>query len=173
MLFILLGTFVAGVGAAGFIILFYKMILKRPRPKAAVPLAAGTAMILLQIVLDYGWYARATSDFDDNVVILRTAEGTSLLQPLSFIVPRTDRFLAIDKATIKKNDDYPGIRLATLFQAEKDGPTTTILQMIDCIGGKRADWSANKPLTEDAIGTANWFDIDGTDPLFDAVCNQP
>ena len=170
MLFTLLGTFVAGVGAAGLAILLYKFILRRPRPKAAIPVAAGSAMILLQIVLDYGWYARATADFDENVIILRTAQGSSLLQPLSYIVPRTDRFLAIDKATIKSNPTVPGIKLATLFQAEKDGPTSTILQLIDCTGGQRADWSSGQPLSKEAITDAKWFTIEGNDPLYQAVC---
>ena len=172
MLFTLLGTFIAGIGAAGLAVLIFKYILRRPRPKAAIPIAAGSAMILLQIILDYGWYGRATADFDENLVILRKAQGSSLVQPLSFIIPRTDRFLALDKTTIKSNEAIPGVKLATLFQAEKDGPTRTILQMIDCTGSKRADWSSGQSLTMDAIANAKWFTLESSDPLFQAVCDQ-
>ena len=95
-------------------IVVYKFILRRPRPKGAIPISAGIAMILFQIVLDYGWYSRATADFGDDVVVLRTAEGKSLLQPLSYIIPRTDRFLALNKATMKSNNNLPACRGMTL-----------------------------------------------------------
>lgn len=171
MLFTLLGTFIAGIGAAGIAILVYKYILRRPRPKAAIPISAGVAMILLQIVLDYGWFMRATADFDKDVVVLRTSQGTSLLQPLSFIIPRTDRFLAIDKAKLRTNDALPGIKLGTLFQAEKEGPTTQILQVFDCIKARRADWSGTMPLsTEELTNKAKWFPLEASDPLYKAVC---
>ncbi|WP_119309436.1 hypothetical protein [Cohaesibacter haloalkalitolerans] len=173
MIFVLLGTFIAGIGAAGAVMVLYKFILHRPRPKGAVPVAAGIAMILLQIVLDYGWYSRATADFGDDVVVLQTREGTSLLQPLSFLFPRTDRFLALDKTSIKTNDALPGIKLATLFQAEKDGPTSTILQLIDCTGSRRADWSGTLPPTQEELqGKAKWFDLDKQDPLLIAACEE-
>ena len=172
MLFTLLGTFVAGLGAAGFIILVYKFILNRPRPKGAVPIAAGIAMILLQIVLDYGWYGRAIADFGGDVVILRTSRGKSLLQPLSYIVPRTDRFLALDKTRMKTNSALPGIKMGTLFEIQKDGPTSTILQLIDCPNAKRADWSGALPLSsEEMTQRAKWFDLSKDDPLYLAACN--
>ncbi|WP_316860491.1 hypothetical protein [uncultured Cohaesibacter sp.] len=171
MLFILLGTFIAGIGAAGFAILFYKYVLRRPRPKGAIPIAAGTAMILLQIVLDYGWYSRATHDFGEDVVVLQKAQGKSLLQPLSYIVPRTDRFLALDKASMKTNDNIPGIKLATLFEAKKDGPTTSIQQLVDCTGNRRADWTGDMPpSTSDLQANTTWFDLNSEDPLLNAVC---
>lgn len=173
MLFILLGTFVAGIGAAGMVIVLYKFILNRPRPKGAVPIAAGCAMILLQIVLDYGWYSRATADFGNDVVVLQSAQGTSPLQPLSYIFPRTDRFLAIDKTSLQSNAALPGIKLATLFEAHKDGPTNTILQMIDCTGARRADWAGALPTTaQDLDGSAKWFDLSPSDPLIKAACND-
>lgn len=171
MLFLLLGTFVAGVGAAGIAILVYKYILRRPRPKATIPISAGVAMILMQVVLDYGWFARATADFGDDIVVISTAQGTSLVQPLSFIVPRTDRFLAFDKASIKTHDALPGIRMGTMFQAQKDGPTTEILQIFDCINARRADWSGAMPLDADSLATkAKWFEIPSGNPLYQAAC---
>ena len=171
MLFTLLGTFVAGVGAAGFIILIYKYILNRPRPKAAIPIAAGCAMILLQIVLDYGWYYRATADFGEDVVVLRTAQGTSMLQPLSFIIPRTDRFLAFDRTSIKTNDALPGIKLGKMFEVQKDGPSADLLQLIDCDGARRADWSASMALSAESVAKeAKWFNLADGDPLFEAAC---
>ena len=171
MLFTLLGTFVAGVGAAGLAVLFFKYILNRPRPKAAIPLAAGVAMIGLQIVLDYGWYHRATADFGDDIVILQTAEGTSLLQPLSFIIPRTDRFLALDKTSIKSNQALPDIKLVALFEVKKDGLNSDILQLVDCKANKRADWSGDLPLSPENVSQkANWFNLSQNDPLSKAAC---
>ncbi|PLW75621.1 hypothetical protein [Cohaesibacter celericrescens] len=171
MLFTLLGTLIAGVGAAGFIVLVYKYILRKPRPKAAIPFAAAAGMMLLQILLDYGWYARATADFGEDVVILRSSKGTSLVHPLSYIVPRTDRFLAFDKNSIRTNDTLPGIKLGALFQVEKEGPTTEILQLIDCLQARRADWSGEMPLSSQAMAEqAKWFDLESDDPLFVAAC---
>lgn len=173
MLFILLGTFIAGIGAAGAAIVVYKFILRRPRPKGAIPISAGIAMILFQIILDYGWYSRATADFGDDVMVLRTAEGKSLLQPLSYIIPRTDRFLALNKATMKSNNNLPGIKLAELFQAEKDGPTTSIWQLIDCPGKRRADWTGVLPPTmHDLNDQAKWYALEEHDPLFTAACES-
>ena len=171
MLFTLLGTLIAGVGAAGFIILVYKYILRKPRPKSAVPFAAAAGMMLLQIVLDYGWYSRAIADFGDDVVVLRSSKGTSLVHPLSYIVPRTDRFLAFDKNSIRTNDTLPGIKLGALFQIEKDGPTTEILQLIDCLQARRADWSGDMPLSSEILAKkARWFPLEKAAPLYQAAC---
>lgn len=171
MLFILLGTFVAGIGAAGLAIALYRFILHKPRPKWVVPVSAGTAMILLQVVLDYGWYSRATADFGDDIVVLRTAEGTSPLQPLSYIIPRTDRFLALDKRTIKTHDALPGIKLVSLFQASKDGPTLTVLNLIDCTTARRSDWANGDPITPDAVSDkATWHPLEPDSQLLQASC---
>jgi hypothetical protein len=171
MLFILLATFIAGIGAAGFIALVYKYILKRPRPKSAIPISAGIAMILLQVVLDYGWFSRATSEFGDDVVVIRKSQGTSLLQPLSFIIPRTDRFLALDKTSLKTNDALPGIKMGILIEIQKDGPSHQILQLFDCPNARRADWSGDMPLSSDVLASkAKWFDLKAGDPLYTAAC---
>nr|WP_321460673.1 hypothetical protein [uncultured Cohaesibacter sp.] len=173
MLFVLLGTIIAGVGAGGVAVIFYKYILRRPRPKGAIPIAAGLAMIAMQIILDYGWYRRATADFGADVVVLQTAEGKSPLQPLSYIIPRTDRFLALNKTTMRSNDTLPGIKLAEVFQVQKDGPTSTILQLIDCPGKRRADWSGSAaPSPDDLNDKAKWFDLTADDPLLAAACES-
>ena len=173
MLFVLLGTFIAGIGAAGAAVVVYKFILRRPRPKGAIPISAGIAMIALQIVLDYGWYSRATADFGDDVVVLQTAQGTSLLQPLSFLIPRTDRFLALNKTTIRTNENLPGIKLAEVFQAEKDGPTNSVLQLIDCPGKRRADWTGSMPPSmHDLESKTKWYSLDTEAPLLHAACDS-
>ena len=97
MLFNLLGTFVAGIGAAGIAILILQIYSAHPeRPKAAVPSRCWLRMMILlqDLSLDYYWFSRATDDFEGDLVVVSTFEGKSLLQPLSYVIPRTDRFMA-------------------------------------------------------------------------------
>lgn len=160
MLFNLLGTFVAGIGAAGIAILIYKYILRIPRPKAVVPIAAGCAMILLQIVLDYYWFSRATDDFEGDLVVVSTFEGKSLLQPLSYVIPRTDRFIALEVATLKEHDSLPGVKLGTLHIIARDAPSGQRQQLFDCVNNKRADVTPDLSLTAaDLQSKANWLDM--------------
>jgi hypothetical protein len=160
MLFNLLGTFVAGIGAAGIAILFYKYILRMPRPKAAIPVAAGGMMILFQVFLDYGWFSRATADFEDDLVVVSTFEGKSLLQPLSYVIPRTDRFIALEVATLKEHDSLPGVKLGTLHIIARDAPNGQRDQLFDCVNNKRADVTPGLSLTAaDLQSKAKWLDM--------------
>jgi hypothetical protein len=160
MLFNLLGTFVAGIGAAGIAILFYKYILRRDRPKAAIPVAAGGMMILFQVFLDYGWFSRATADFEDDLVVISTFEGKSLLQPLSYIIPRTDRFVALEVATIKEHDNLPGIKLAKFHVIARDFPKKEFLELIDCSAGRHLSVTPNLDLSsKEQLTAAKWNDL--------------
>ncbi|MCT4654500.1 MAG: hypothetical protein N4A65_01685 [Cohaesibacter sp.] len=160
MLFNLLGTFVAGIGAAGIAILFYKYILRRERPKAAIPVAAGAVMILFQVFLDYGWFSRATADFGDDLVVVSTFEGKSLLQPLSYIIPRTDRFIALEATTLKEHERLPGVKLGILHIIARDAPNGKREQLFDCVNAKRADITADLDLAnKEVIAKANWLDM--------------
>ena len=94
------------------------------------------------------------------------------MQPLSFVIPRTDRFLALNKTSMKSNEDLPGIKLAELFQAEKDGPTSSIWQLVDCSAKRRADWQGDMPPTmQDINAKAKWFELETEAPLLHAVCD--
>ncbi|MCV6548517.1 MAG: hypothetical protein OIF56_14765 [Cohaesibacter sp.] len=160
MLFNLLGTFVAGIGAAGMIILAYKYILRIPRPKAAIPAAAGVVMILFQVFLDYGWFSRATADFEGDLVVVSTFEGKSLLQPLSYVIARTDRFIALEAATLKEHDKLPGVKLGTLHIIARDAPNGKRDQLFDCINNKRADVTPDLSLTATDLQTkTKWLDM--------------
>ncbi|MEL7115964.1 MAG: hypothetical protein AAGP08_10295, partial [Pseudomonadota bacterium] len=65
----LIATFVAGLGAAG-LVLVINMLTKGRLPKWVMPVAAGAAMIGVAISNEYTWGARTADGLPDGLVVV-------------------------------------------------------------------------------------------------------
>lgn len=170
MLFQLLGTLVLGVAAVGAALLAFR-IRKRLAPRWALPLAAGTAMLGFHIWSEYTWFRRTAAALPAPLTVAAAHSSVSAIQPWTLLVPRVERFAAIDPRAIRWNERAPGLRMTEVFLIARYMPTLSTLQLFDCTASRRADVPRN--LAFDADGRpveAEWFGRDPEDPLIRAVC---
>ena len=96
MLLEFIAIIAAGFGLAG-IALTLNIALRRRLPPWIVPAAAGAGMLLMAIWLEYSWFERTASTFPDGVEIASTHQARSWYRPWTYVVPLTNRLIAVDR----------------------------------------------------------------------------
>jgi hypothetical protein len=162
----LIATFVAGLGAAG-VVLLINLVTRGRLPRWAMPVAAGAAMIAFTVGMEYSWGARTAGSLPEGVEVIETVEVRSWWQPWSHVWPRTTRLMAVDTTTARRNEAAPGTWLVDLYLFARWQPTRPVAQLVRCAGPARA------VVTEAALAdpeTAAWSALDPDDALIRAIC---
>lgn len=170
MLWDLIATIVAGLGAAGIAMLLRKLSANK-LPRSLVPIFAGIAMILFQVIGEYQWFEHQQTLLPEGVAVVMTAQDQKPWRPWSYLWPQTNRFIAADFKNAVANEHNPNIKLLTLYVFEQKSPALPIKQVIDCQFKKRADFSKELPIP--AQGEAPnelWRDVE-TDSKLLEVCH--
>lgn len=170
MLFNLLGTVAIGVGAAGVVLIALRL-LRRPAPKWLAPAVAGVSMLGYQIWSGYTWYQRTADALPDKVHMVKTYAHSSVLTPWTLIFPQVDRFVAVDLATVRRNEKAPNFALATIYLVTRYQPAASGMQIFDCVAARRADLGPTTEFEENGLPkNAAWSAVDANDDLLSAVC---
>lgn len=169
MFFELLGVVFAGVAAGGIASILRRFV--RALPRWAIPLAAGGAMILAAVSLEYTWYGRTTAALPGSVEVAVANESRAPWRPWTYLRPYTDRFLAVDRASVMTNAGAPGIRIADVILFGRWTPTRRVPAAFDCAEGRRADLVDGASLgPEGAIEGAIWRETGLDDPVTRLAC---
>jgi len=164
----LIATFVAGLGAAGIVLLVNR--LSRGRlPRWAMPVAAGAAMIGTAISSEMTWATRTASGLPDGVAVAETVSESAWYRPWTYLWPQGTRLMAVDTATVRSNEAAPDTRLIDLYLFARWQPTQRIPQLIDCIAGARADVS-DAALADPSA--AAWRPLSDQNTLIELVCKE-
>ena len=118
MLFNLISTVIAGVAAAGAMMLVFR-ILGRKRPGWVIPITAGTAMLLFHIWNEYTWFERVSKTLPEEVAVAESYGYGTALQPWTLVWPRINRFTAIDRTSIRHNEKTPGYVMADILLVKR------------------------------------------------------
>jgi hypothetical protein len=170
MLLNLIGTFIAGIGAAGAVMLFYRLIGKRA-PGWLLPTVAGTAMLSFHIWNEYTWFDRASRALPMQVVVAEHYTYESMLQPWTLIAPRINRFAALDRTSIRRNKSALGYVMADIFLVTRLEPTAKVTQIYDCEKARRMDVSPSSKVDERGLPTdMTWIATGRGDSLFKLLC---
>ncbi|WP_135470162.1 hypothetical protein [Crenalkalicoccus roseus] len=173
MLFQLLGTVALGLAAAGTVLLAFR-ILGRRAPRWTLPLAAGAAMLGFHVWSDYSWYRRTAAALPEPMIVAAAHPSGSAIQPWTLLIPRVERFAALDPRTIRWNDAAPELRMVEVFLIARYMPTLSTVQIFDCSAPRRAD--VTRDLAFDAQGRplgAGWVRLEPDDRLWRTVCTLP
>ena len=167
----IIGTLMVGVTAA--CLLFVLTRLSRGRIQGwIVPAGSAAAMIVFYIWTDYSWHTRTTASFPNTVEVTKTYGVSFILQPWTLIVPKVNRFTAVDKASIKPNKDLPGIWLTELILVTRYEPTVIAPILIDCNTNRRTFLDDNTEFAENGMPlNVKWGLLDADDGIFEVVCN--
>ncbi|ETW14438.1 hypothetical protein ATO8_00975 [Roseivivax marinus] len=164
MIFELFAVIFAGVAGAGLMLLVTN--LSRGRlPRWVVPLGAGASMMIAAIAMEYGWYARTRAALPEDMVVADRVAASNWYRPWTYAVPMTERFVAVDKGTLRTNAQE-GLFLADLYFFGRWRPVQAVQVAVDCTTGRRAD-----PAGGDG-GDPVWRDVGPDDPIVSSVCAE-
>ena len=168
MLWELLATVIAGIGAAGIALLLRKFISIQ---KYWVPIFAGIGMLTFQVHGEYTWFRHQSSLLPQGVVVVRTIESHSWWRPWSYLMPHTLQFVAMDSKNASSNQYNPDLKLVDLYFFEHRQPARRIKQVIHCTLQQRALYSDSLPLPKagDTLDT-NWQPLAADDPMLAELC---
>jgi hypothetical protein len=172
MLFNLIGVIVAGIASAGSVMLVFRIMRRRP-PGWLVPATAGLAMITFHLWNEYTWFERVAEGLPEQVVVAERYTYESALQPWTLVRPRINRFAAVDRSTIRRNEQAPGYVMADVLLVGRLDPTARITQLYDCRQARRTDVGASTNVDERGVPLdANWIDAETDHKLFRLICEN-
>lgn len=173
MLFNLIATFVIGVGAAGSIMLTFRL-LRRPAPRWLIPAAAGAAMLSFHLWNEYTWFDRTSSALPEQVTVAERYPYQNVLQPWTLLAPRINRFTAVDRSSIRRNERAPGYVMAEVFLVTRLDQTAKVTQIYNCSEALRTDVGVATSVDERGLPVnADWIAPEAGDALFQLICGSP
>ncbi|CTQ31896.1 hypothetical protein [Jannaschia rubra] len=169
MMFELIAVLLAGVAAGGVALLARRAIRRLPR--WLVPVAAGLAMLLAAVSLEYSWYDRTASALPAGVEVALANENRQFWRPWTYARPFVDRFIAVDRGAIRTNDNAAGQRLADLYVFGRWVPARRMRAIFDCEQSRRADLAGDTVMDDGGtVAEDAWIGVPADDPVLQAVC---
>ncbi|MGR3712344.1 MAG: hypothetical protein ACU0A6_04410 [Shimia sp.] len=166
----LVATFIAGIAGAGLTMLILRLTGNR-LPRWLVPVAAGGAMLAATIASEYGWYDRTADAMPEGFAVVQTIESKALYRPWTYVAPYTERFVALDEASVQTNATLPDQRLGNAYFYGRWSPVNRLTVLGDCAQSRRAALVDAIDITATgAIEGASWVSVPQDDPLLMALC---
>lgn len=170
MIWTLIGTLMVGVGAACLVFIAFRA-LGRPVPGWVLPATAGAGMLGFHIWSDYAWADRTAAELPDHVVVAERHTSRNMLQPWTYVVPKVDRFAAVDLNQVRHHPEVEDMALALVHLVTRWYPTVSTQQLYDCATPRRAH--VGQALEVDAEGRpidVDWVTLEPDDPIRRVVC---
>lgn len=172
MLWELLATVFAGLGAAG-IALAVRALTRRRLAAWSIPVCAGGAMLGFQIYSEYTWFSHQQSLLPDDVVVVRQVKETAPWRPWSYLYPQTVRFIAVRVGEGAINQVNRDLVLADVFLFERRMAARQVPQIFHCEAAARANLSDElELLPPGAPLNDQWTPLERSDELLQAVCTK-
>lgn len=167
MLWHLVATIFAGLGAAG-IALLIRVLSKNNAPNWLIPVFAGIGMLGYQIYFEYSWFDHQTSRQPEGVVVVSSEQGEAFWRPWTYLFPMTTAFTVVDSANTQTRY-LEGLTLIEFIQYRFEKKAFDVVThqryVLNCTHAQMIPVSEhNQALTETPQV------IERTSPLFVAVC---
>jgi hypothetical protein len=170
MIWELIATIVAGVGAAGIILLLRKFT-GNLIAKWAIPSFAALAMLSFQVYSEYTWFSHQQKMLPAGVVVLHQQQKTAFWRPWSYLYPQTLGFVAADIANAEANQLNSDVHRVNLYFIQRHTAVQTSSQVVNCRFKAKAKNSATIIVAESGAALDNqWLTLKEQDPLLQALC---
>lgn len=167
MIWHLIATVIAGVGAAGIALLLIKLSANR-LPRYLTPMFAGLGMLCFLIYSEYQWFSHQKSLLPANVQVVQQIEEASWWRPWSYVLPQVTRFMAADFNSIQRNSINPDVLIVDIYLFAERMPAVVVKQLIHCGWQKRQDYDENSQIpTKDAQPDKHWFSLPADNTLLE------
>jgi hypothetical protein len=170
MLLEFIATIALGLGTAGLLLIFNRLLGRR-LPGWVVPAGAGLAMILFLIYLEYSWAPRTAEQLPEGVVVTSTSSQSMWYRPWTYVRPLSLRMIAVDTRRNRTHPDQPDRVMTTMVLFERWMPTREIPVVFDCRQQRRADLHSGVEISEGGeLSGADWYRLDADDRSLQAAC---
>ncbi|WP_424940684.1 hypothetical protein [Aliiroseovarius sp. S253] len=170
MFYEMVATLVSGFAGAGVVLLLNKISGGR-LPKWAMPVGAGLAMIITTIANEYAWYERTRATLPEGMEVVQTVENKAMYRPWTYVKPFTERFIALDEASLRTHEARPAMRLVDVYFFGRWSAPEKMVMLTDCDAGKRAPLIDGVSFDADGeISGVDWFAPGEGDSLVTAIC---
>lgn len=170
----LVATVLAGVAAAGFVMVLNHLggkTLGRTLPRWITPVAAGAAMLLATISNEYGWYSATSKAMPPEFTVVQTVESKAFYRPWTYARPFVDRYVAVDSASIHSHESQPDLRLGDIYFYGRWSPVKKITVLADCANGRRAALVESISFNDDgSVSGVQWVSAPNDDPVLTTIC---
>ncbi len=173
MLIELIATLALGSAVAGISLLLSRFSGRR-LPRSFAPVAAGIAMIGFQAWSEYAWFDRTRANLPAGIEVTASYQESAAWRPWTYLFPQVTRFAAVDVAAARRHDKQPGQVMADVLLFARFAPTSSIPQLVDCAGHRRAVLVDGAQFDADGkVVDAGWQAMSENDPLLGALCEKP
>lgn len=164
MLWELIATVSAGLGAAG-IALMLRLLFKR-LPRSLIPAAAGLGMLLFQVYSEYTWFQHTRSLLPASTVVVAEFPQTAFYKPWSYYRPQVLKFAAVDRNNTAALPHNPQQLQTHLYLFERRMSAHSWPLLIDC----QTRLQANLPA---AGQQPDWQQTEYSHRIAEALCSAP
>lgn len=166
----LIAVIFAGIAMAGVVMLI-NTVIGKILPRWLAPVAAGLTMIGVTVASEYSWYSRTVAGLPEAFVVSETVESRSFYRPWTYVVPLTERFVAVDIATKQSHPDRPEQFLADVFFFGRWAPVSQLSMVADCVGWRRAVVGPQASFAKGGeMRGLDWITASEGDPLLMTFC---
>lgn len=170
MFWTLLTAFVAGIVGAGTGLALRHLSGKR-LPKGIIPVAAGLAMIVATVALEYGWYSNVLDTMAPDTVVISERSQQAWYQPWTYVNPWVRGFIAHSPSETVETLAGSGVLAVQIRLHERWQPEVVRPILVDCSNSRRADLSPETQFADDGQPTnATWLEVEASDPILQSVC---
>jgi len=170
MFWTLLTAFIAGFAGAGIGLLLRHISGKR-LPKGIIPVAAGLAMIVSTVGLEYGWYQNVLDTMPADTQVISERRQQAWYQPWTYVSPWVRGFIAHSPSETVPTAEGSDILAVQIRVQERWQPEIVMPILVDCAGNRRAEIQPDTDFAEDGTPTnASWIDTEAADPILQSVC---
>jgi hypothetical protein len=165
-----LAVIVAGFGGGGTALILHRLSGRR-LPDWMVPGGVAAAMLSMVIWLEYTWAGRFEAGLPDDVVVVSRNEVRNWYRPWTFVVPLSNRIIAVDNRIRTRNTINPDLVMTGVVLQERWALSMAFQSVFDCANARRTDLTEG--LRVDADGTpiaAEWFALSPQDPFLRIAC---
>lgn len=168
----LIATIIAGIGAAGLVMLLNRTIGNR-LPRWFAPVAAGAAMLAATISSEYSWYSRTSNSLPEGMVVAETVESKAMYRPWTYVTPFVERFMVVDVATARRNPAQPGVVLVDLIFFGRWQQVQKLAVMFDCENNRQTLVPEEVNFDENgALKGAKWGPIPADESALVIACGE-
>ncbi|HAB91828.1 MAG: hypothetical protein KAY87_03330 [Thiopseudomonas sp.] len=169
MIWHLVATFSAGLGAAGIAFLL-RSISRQKLPKWIIPGFAGLGMLGYQIYFEYNWFDHQSSRQPEGSVVTSSQQGEVFWRPWTFFYPMTTVFTVVDTNNLQVRN-LDGLTLVEFieyrFEKKYIDVVTHQRYVMNCTEAQRIAVS-----DEQQVLSKQPQLVERDSPLFVAVCQS-
>lgn len=164
-----IAAFSAGFALFGLTMLVNRLTGRR-LARWAYPAAFAAGMMGFAIWSEYTWAARTTAP-DTPWRVVETTEARSWFRPWTWVVPQTDRVLALDLRFTRVHPAQPDLIQTRVVRMARFIPESGFLAVMDCAAWQLAPLLAGVELQADGtLEGADWAPMPEGDPVMVGAC---